>query len=54
MVDFLCNECGKCFEEELNFAVHLSTLSTWEMFNKYLNQFRHVLMVFKFVMIFVS
>ena len=22
MVDFLCNECGKCFEEELNLAVH--------------------------------
>ena len=21
MVDFLCNECGKCFEEEINLAV---------------------------------
>ena len=29
--------------------VSISTLSTWEMFNKYLNQFRHVSMVFKFV-----
>ena len=22
MVDFLCNECGKCYEEEVNLAVH--------------------------------
>ena len=22
MVDFICNECGKCYEEEVNLAVH--------------------------------